>query len=98
MGELAANCRPDLRDLLGWAEPVEPRHQRGMQACRDAQGRRRNCRDYALSTALILRLQHRLRQLLSKQRNAVGALNDVLPDARGQQFVPDDAVNYGADL
>jgi hypothetical protein len=33
--ELPSDYRPDLRHLLGRAEPVEPRHQRGVQACRD---------------------------------------------------------------
>src|SRR5215467_5722018 len=33
MGELASDRRPDLRQLLGRAaEPIEPRHERGMQA------------------------------------------------------------------
>jgi hypothetical protein len=32
MRELPPNCRPDLRQFLGVAEPVESRHQRGVQA------------------------------------------------------------------
>ena len=76
MGELAPDCRADLRDLLGRAEPVEPRHQRGVQACGDRQGRRRNRSSGAPGFALALRLQHRLRHLLDEQRNAVGALYD----------------------
>ena len=39
MRKLAANRRSDLRYLLGGAEPVEPRHQRGVQACRDRRSR-----------------------------------------------------------
>src|SRR5207248_3909388 len=31
--ELASDRRPDLRQLLAGAEPVEPRHQRCVQAC-----------------------------------------------------------------
>jgi len=30
----ASPARPDLRQLLAGAEPVEPRHQRCVQACR----------------------------------------------------------------
>ena len=42
MGKLPPDRRADLRYLLGGAEPVEPRHQRGVQACGNRQGRRRN--------------------------------------------------------
>ena len=98
MGELPPDRRPDLRHLLGRAEPVEPRHQRGVQACRDRQGRRRNRGGGAPGFALALRLQHRLGHLLHEQRNAVGALDDVLPDARRQQLVADDAVDHGVDV
>ena len=48
--------------------------------------------------ALALRLQHRLRHLLHEQRNAVGALDDVLPDVRRQMLVADDAVDHGVDV
>ena len=51
-----------------------------------------------LGRALALRLQHRLRHLLHEQGNAVGALDDVLPDARRQRLVADDAVDHGADF
>ena len=40
--KLTPDRRPDLRYLLGGAEPVEPGHQRGVQARGDGQGRRRN--------------------------------------------------------
>src|SRR5262245_36465741 len=40
MGKLPSDCRADLRYLPGLAEPVEARHQRGVQACRDCQTRR----------------------------------------------------------
>ena len=79
MGELAPDGRPDLRHFLGGAEAVEPRHQRGVQACGDCQSRGRNRRNRAPGCALALRLQHRLRHLLHEQGNAVGALDDVLP-------------------
>ena len=91
MGELPPDRRADLRHLLGGAEPVKPRHQRGVQACGDRQGRGRNRSGGPLGFALALRLQHRLRHFLDKQRNAVGALDDVLPDVRRQQLVADNA-------
>ena len=91
MRELPPDRRADLRHLLGGAEPVEPRHQRGVQARRDRQRRRRNRGDRPPRFALALRLQHRLRHLLHEQRNAVGALDDVLPDVRRQRLVAGDA-------
>ena len=98
MGELPPDRRPDLRHLLGRAEPVEPRHQRGVQACGHRQGRGGNRRDSAPRFALALRLQHRLGHLLHEQGNAVRALDDVLPDVRRQQLVADDAVDHGIDF
>ncbi len=95
MRELPPDRRPDLRHLLGRAEPVEPRHQRGVQACRDRQGRRRNRRNRAPGRALALRLQHRLRHLLDEQRNAVGALDDLRHHIRRQRLVPDQARDDG---
>ena len=47
---------------------------------------------------LALRLQHRLRHFLDEQRNAVGALDDVLPDVRRQHLVADDAFDHGVDF
>ena len=48
--------------------------------------------------AFALRLQHRLGHLLHEQRNAVGALDDVLPDVRRELLVADDAVDHGVDI
>ena len=98
MGELPPDSRPDLRHLLGGAEPVEPRHQRGVQACGDRQGRGRNRGGGAPRFALAFRLQHRLRHFLHEQRNAVGALDDVLPDVRRQRLVAGDAVDHRVDF
>ena len=95
MRELPPDRRADLRHLLGGAEPVEPRHQRGVQACRDRQGRRRNRRNRAPGRALALRLQHRLRHLLHEQGNAVGALDDLRHHIRRQLLVPDQARDDG---
>jgi len=39
VGKVPPDRRPDLRHLLGGAEPVEPSHQRRMQACGDRRGR-----------------------------------------------------------
>ena len=80
MGKLPPDRRADLRDLLGRSEPVETRHQRGVQAGGNRKRRRRNRRDRACRPALALGLQHRLRHFLHEQRNAVGALDDVLPN------------------
>ena len=98
MGELPPDRRPDLRHFLGGAEPVEPRHQRGVQACRDREGRGRNRCGCPPRFALALCLQHRLGHFLHEQRNAVGALDDVLPDTRRQLLVADDAVDHGVDV
>src|ERR1700730_857630 len=98
MREFAADRRSDLRDVFGGSEPVEPRHQRRMQACGDYQGRRRNCADDALSSASAPRLQYRLGYLFHEQRNAVGALDDVLPDVCWKNLVADYTVNHGVDV
>ena len=80
MRELPPNGGPDLRHLLSWAEPVKPRHQRCVQAGRDCQCWRWNGGGGPLRFALALGLQHRLSHFLDEQRDAVGALNDVLSD------------------
>ena len=41
-----------------------------------------------LGVALAFRLQYRLRHFFHEQRDAIGALYDVLPDARGEKLVP----------
>ena len=81
MRELASYCGPDLCHFFGRPEPVEPRHQRRVQACRDANGRRWNGCDRALSGAFTFRFQHRLRHFLNEQRNAIGTFDNVLSDA-----------------
>jgi hypothetical protein len=98
MRKLSPDRCADLRHLLGGAEPVEPRHQRRVQACwnRESGGRSRCNR--ALGRALAVRFQHRLRHLLYEQRNAVGALDDVLPDARRDELVANQPIDHGADF
>jgi hypothetical protein len=94
IGELAADHRANLRNLLGnRVEPIEPRHQRCVQACGDSQRRGRNRSRNPLRFALALRLQHRLRHFFHEQRDAVSAFDDVLPDARGQRLIVSDAVD-----
>jgi hypothetical protein len=48
------------------------------------------------SRALALRLQHRFGHLLHEQQDAIGALDDVLPNVWRQQFVADNAVDHSA--
>jgi hypothetical protein len=69
-----------------------------MQACRDRQGQGRNHANRPLGRALAFGFQHRLRHFFHEQRNAVGALNDVLPDARRQQLVADDPLDHRIDI
>ena len=96
MRKLPPDRCPDLRDLLGRAEPVEPRHQRRVQACGDRQGRGRNRASGAPRVALALRLQYRLRHLLYEQRDAVSALHDLRHHIRRQLLVADKARDDGS--
>ena len=48
--------------------------------------------------ALARRLQHRLRHFLNEQRNAIGALDDVLPNVRWQWLIARDAVDHRGDF
>src|SRR6266516_7122331 len=98
MGELASDRRPDLRQLLAGAEPVEPRHQRCVQACGDRQCRRRNQGGGPPCFAFGLCLQHRLRHLFHEQGDAVGALDDILSYVGRQRIVADDVIDDGADF
>src|SRR5215469_2820049 len=98
MRELPAYGRPDLCQLLGRAEPVEPRHQRCVQACGDCPGLGRNGSNRLLGRALALSLQHRLGYLLDKQRDAIAALDDVLTDARRKELIANDPIYHGADF
>ena len=65
---------------------------------RGPQGQQTEPRQRCAGFTLAFGLQHRPRHLLDEQRNAVGALDDVLPDIRGQQLVADDAVDHDADF
>jgi hypothetical protein len=83
MRKLAADCRRDLRQLLGGSpEPVEPRHERGMQACGHGRCPGRNRGHRALGGYLTACLQHRFGHFLHEQGNTVATLDDVLANAR----------------
>ena len=89
MGELASDRCPDLRQLFGGAESIEPRQQRCVQARGDPQGGRRNRGDSPPSFDLAFRLKHRLGHLLYEQRNPVGALQDFRHHVRRELLVSD---------
>ena len=83
--EFAADHRSDLRDLLGdRAEPIEPRNQRSVQGGRDRKGRRRAACEHDGAFGAF---QHRLRQLLDKQRHPVGTLDDLGDDIGGRDLI-----------
>ena len=99
MRKLSPNRRSDLRHLLGRTEPIEPRHQRCVQACRDRQSartepRRRCCRASpslsASSTAFV-----------------ISSTNSGMPSVRsimscrilcGERLIAGDAVDHGSDF
>jgi hypothetical protein len=66
-----------------------------LQARGDRQHRGRNRTVGPSRFALALRLQHRLGHFLHKQGNAVGALDDILPDVCRQALVDDKVVDHG---
>jgi hypothetical protein len=78
-----------LRDLFcRRAEPVEPRHQRGMQRCRHRQRCPRNGR------YLYPGLEDRFRQFFQEQRHAIGTLDDLVHHiTRQRRGVADDPAN-----
>ncbi|HEV3242367.1 MAG TPA: hypothetical protein VGY14_03830, partial [Methyloceanibacter sp.] len=65
-----------------------------MQARGDRQRRGRNRAVGPPRFALALRFQHRLGHFLHEQGNAVGALDDILPDACRQALVADKVVDH----
>jgi hypothetical protein len=58
-----------------------------MQTCRNRNCRRRNSSRCMPRFILALDLQHRLGHFLHEQRDAVGALNDVLSDTLWQRVL-----------
>jgi hypothetical protein len=98
VGELPPDNCPDLCNFLCWSEPVEPRHQRCVQACGDGQSRRGNGGGVFHASPSLFRFQHRLGHFLNEQRDAVSALDNVLPNALRQRLIARDAVDYGSDF
>src|SRR5262249_42153158 len=87
-----------LRYFLRWAESIEPRHQRCLQARGYCRGWGRNRGSNPLGIVRVLCLQNCLGHFFDEQRDAVSALNDVLSDARWERLVADDAVDHGVDV
>ena len=69
-----------------------------MQGRRDRHRRRWNGRSHALCCALALRFQHRFGHFLYEQRNAIGALDDFLPNVRWHWLVASNAVDHRFDF
>ena len=88
--ELASNDGAPLYDVLGRrSEPIQPRDQ-GSVECRWNR-RRRPRRGGQRRGTLGAGLQHRLGQLLDKQRHAVGAVDDLRGDFLRQSLAAGDA-------
>ena len=89
VGELPADHGPDLRRRPGrGAEPVEPRHERGVERGRHCQGGRR-ARGESSGRPAPAGLEHRLGQLLDEQRHPVRALDDLGHQLVGQRAAGD---------
>ena len=96
--ELPPDHCSDLCNLLGGAEPIEPRHQGGVQACGDGLSRGGNSGGGLPRVAFAFRFQHRLGHFLNEQRDAVSAFDNVLPDALRQRLIACDAVDHCSDF
>src|SRR5262245_27579729 len=94
MTEFTTNGRSDLRHLLRWAEAVEPRHQRAVQARGHRQSWHWNGACSLPRVAFSLRFHNRLRHFLDEQWNAICAFDNVLQDTVGKRLVADDAFNH----
>src|SRR6476646_5121032 len=69
-----------------------------MQACGHCHSRGWHSRGCPLSFFLTLRFQHRLGHFLNEQWDAIRALHYVVPDARRDELVADDAVDHRLDV
>ena len=98
MGKLAPDRRSDLRHVLGRSQPVEPRHQRSMEAGGNEKRRRGGRRGLGSRRALVLRLQHCPRHLLDEQRYSIGALDNMAADLFRQRPAADDLLDEEARL
>ena len=100
IGKLATEHRADLGDLLGCRpEPVESRHQRGVQGRRHRQ-RRLRCRRQHRGNPVTMSgaFQHRLGQLFDKQRHPVGAVDDLGDDLSGQARITGQSLHQSLTL
>ena len=98
MGEIAPNGRSDLRDLLGGAKPVKPRHQRGVQACRDGQSRGRNGGGCPSHFVVAFSFQDRFSHFLNKQRNSICSFDDISLNSLWKHVVACYTLNHRADF
>src|SRR5271157_945061 len=69
-----------------------------MQACGNRQRWGWNHTNRLRGRALAFGFQYRFRHFLDEQRYAVRALDDVLPDARSDELVTNDAINHSVDV
>ena len=99
MRELPPDSCPYLRHLLGWTEPVEPRHQRSMQACRNRQGWGRNRAQRSARAAPSLSA--------SSTAFVISSTNSGMPSVRsmmscrmfaGSSLLPTTRVDHGPDV
>ena len=86
VGKLAADRGADLQHLARRAEPVDARHQRGLQRGRNGELLHRLVELFAL--------EHRLGQFLDEQRHAVGALDDLLEQRLRQRLAAGDVLDH----
>ena len=94
VGEFASDRGADLRHVLGRGEPVEARHQRGLQRRRYRERRQRSVEHVAVRHLTQQpALEQRAGQFLDEQRHAVGVRENLLDDGVGQRLVPGDAGN-----
>ena len=96
--KFAAKGCADLGHFSCWTQPIKSCHQRGVQTCRNGDSRRRNGSGSASNVTFGFRFQHRFRHLFNEQRDAVSALDNVLPNALGQCLVANDAVDHGVNF
>ena len=96
MRELSAYSRPDLRHFLGGAEPIKPRHQRGVQTCGHCQRRDGHGGGGLSRLAFAFRLQDCPRHFFNKEGNAVRPLDNVLPNVLRKRHIACKTVDNGS--
>ena len=98
VGKFPADRCADLDHLLAGPEAVEPSHQGRVQACRYRKRGGRNRGGGAPHVALACSFQHRFGHFLHEEGNAIGSLDDVLPDVRGKRLVADHPFDQRVDV